>query len=263
MPNRLSKHYPIRAIVLSVVLCLVLFIAGTSPVQAADSGWGEEEIANIEQLYDSSDSLEAANKQVKQQIQSLRKQNNEKLKSIQAQLRLIDKTKLDQLKLLSDQTQKKYAPLLAEYTDLGKKAAEARKRKDKKTALIFDLKRNRIKASVTFARQEIRSKKDALASAKSQASAKAKPAKEALKEVTPLKQKITAENKRVSGFAKAKASAQQRYKEAVKKGDATAVAKELGGIVGTLSEIQTSQMKISAWEQSIANILKSAEAKLP
>ncbi|WP_435923988.1 hypothetical protein [Paenibacillus sp. DYY-L-2] len=263
MPNRLSKPNRTRVIVLSAFLCLVLFIAGTTPAQASDSGWGEEEIANIEQLYDSSDSLESVNTQVKQQIQSLRKQNNEKLKSIQAQIRLIDKTKLDQLKLLSDQTQKKYAPLLAEYTELGKKAAEARKRKDKKAALIFDLKRNRIKASVTLARQEIKSKKDALAAAKSQASAKAKPAKEALKEVTPLKQQITAENKRVSASNKAKSAAQQRYKEAVKKGDATAVAEELGGIVGTLSEIQASQKRICAWEQSIANILKSAEAKLP
>lgn len=262
MPNRPSKFNRLHAALMIVCLCLGGVAPGISSALAAEPEW-EEAITGIERLYDAYTSLEASNKLAKQQIQSLRKQNNEKLKSLQSQIRLIDKAKLDQLKLQADQIQTKHAPLLAEYTDLGKKASEARKRKDQKSALIYDLKRNRIKASVTHARQEIKSRKDALSAAKNQASAKSKAAKDALKGVTPLKQRITAENKQVSAYNKAKASSNQRYKAAVKEGDASSAAGELGGIVAVMTKIGASYSKIYEWEQDIADILESAETKLP
>ncbi|KKO52493.1 hypothetical protein [Paenibacillus sp. DMB20] len=193
----------------------------------------------------------------------LRKLNTDNLKEIHSKLKLIDKEKLDKLKSEADHARKKYEPLLAEYTDLGKKAAEARKRKDRKSAVMFDLKRNRIKASANAARQEIKVKRDALTAAKKLASAKVKAVKEALVPVQALKKQITAENKKISDYNKNRIASDKRYKSAVKLGDAIMAAAELRQIVGYLGSVQSSQKSIYEWESGIRKTIQAAESKLP
>ncbi|MGG4103205.1 hypothetical protein AAXB25_04685 [Paenibacillus lautus] len=246
-----------------VVLLIMFFLLVARPLyaEASNTGW-DAALTSIDQLYDNFTALELANKQDKQQIQVLRKQNNDKLKEINSKVQLIDKVKLDKLKTEADQTQKKYAPMLAEYTDLGKKAAEARKRKDRKSALLYDLKRNRIKASANAARQEIKLKKDALTAAKKQAAAKAKIVKDALLPVQSLKKQITAENKKITDFNKNKNEVNKRYKTAVKEGDAVKAAAELKRIVDDANQIHALQKKIFEWEGDIRSAIHAADAKL-
>ena len=247
------------------ILVLVLLIAshGTCfTVQASSTGW-DAAFTTIDQMYDSLTYLESVNKSEKLQIQNLRKQNNDKLKAINEKIKLIDRDKLNRLQSDSDQTEKKYASLLSEYSELGKKASEARKRKDQKSALLYDLKRNRIKASVTNAKQEIKSRKDALAAAKKQTAAKAKLVKDALLPVQSIKKQITAENKVISSRNKDKSAADKQYKTAVKLGDAVSAAAHLNQMIQSLSQIQASQSQIYQWEKSIAQHLKLAEGKLP
>lgn len=260
--KRRNKHQSYKVWSGLVLMCFLLFVGKPLYVEAAASGW-DDALSSIDQLYDSLIILETSNKHVKQQTTDLRKQNNDKLKEINKQIQLIDKVKLDKLKTDAEQTQKKHAPLLAQYTDFGKKAAEARKSKNKKSALMYDLKRNRIKASATAARQEIKVKKDALTTAKKQATAKAKIVKDALAPVGTLKKQITEENKRITEANGRRIAADKRYKAAIKQGDAVIAAIELKVITAELSRIQTSQKKVYDWEGNIRNTLRTAEGKLP
>ncbi|WP_410771462.1 hypothetical protein [Fontibacillus sp. BL9] len=259
---RRGKSFSLRVIIFMFILSFIFGITGPSLVQASDIVWNTA-LNNIDRLYDDFTALKTANALEKQQIQSLSKENNDKLKEINRNVQLIDKSKLDQLKSISDQAQQKYGPLLKEYTNLGKKAAEARKRKDQKSALLYDLKRNAIKTSVNQARQEIAGKKKVLASARKQATAKAKVVKDTLLGVQSLKKQITAENQHISEINKTKSAADKRYKTAVKQGNAVAAAAELELMVDALTQIQASQQKIFAWQQTIANTLKLAESRLP
>lgn len=260
--KRRSKHHSYMIWSGLVLMCFLLFVGKPTYAEAAGSGW-DDALTSIDQLYDSLIMLETSNKQVKQQTSDLRKRNNDKLKEINKQVQLIDKVKLDKLKSDAEQAQKKYAPLLAEYTELGKKATEARKSKNKKSALMYDLKRNRIKASVTAARLEIKVKRDALTAAKKQATAKAKVVKDALAPVGTHKKQVTEENKRVTEANQRRITADKRYKTAIKQGDAVSAAIELRMITGELNRIQTSLKKVYDWEGNIRNTLHTAEGKLP
>ncbi|RCX15371.1 colicin import membrane protein [Fontibacillus phaseoli] len=257
-----GKLCALRVFIFMFILSFVFWISGPTLVQASDIGWTTA-LDDIDRLYDKFSTLKAANALEKQQIQSLNKENNDKLKEINKNVRLIDKAKLDQLKSTSDQAQQKYGPLLKEYTELGKKAAEARKRKDQKSALLYDLKRNAIKTSVNHARQEIAAKKKTLTAARKQTTAKAKVVKDTLLGVQSLKKQVTAENHSIAELNKTRTAADKRYKIAVKQGNAVAAAAELGLMVDALTQIQASQQKIYAWQQTIANTLKLAESRLP
>lgn len=259
--NRRNWSICFKICTVAFIVC-VLFVAIKPPYTEASSNSWEDALTKIDQLYDSLTSLEAVNKRVKEQTQQLRKQNNDKLKAVNQQIKLIDKNKIDKLKTAVDQAQKKHAPLLAEYTELGRKAAEARKNKNKKSALMYDLKRNRIKASATAARQEIKLKKDSLTAAKSQASAKAKIVKDTLLPIQMIKKQIATENSNVTDMNKIRVTADKRYKLAIKQGDAIIAASELKRITSELDHIQRSQNKIHEWEIDIQNTIRAAEVKL-
>ncbi|MFC7679822.1 hypothetical protein [Paenibacillus sp. GCM10028914] len=260
--KRRIKHrrYMIYSRVILVSILLIMF--KPSYAEASGTAW-DAALTSIDQLYDSLTILESSNKLVKQQTQELRKQNNDKLKVINSQIQLIDKNKIDKLKTEVEQAKKKHDPLLTEYTNLGKKATEARKNNNKKAALMFDLRRNKIKDSATKARQEIKVKTDALTAAKKQASVKAKNVKDRLIPVQTIKKQITAENKQITEWNKSRIAANKRYQVAVKQGDAVIAAAELNLITSELGRIQVSQKKIYSWEVEIRNVIRDAEAKLP
>ncbi|WP_136605015.1 hypothetical protein [Paenibacillus dokdonensis] len=262
MIKRSSKYSRIGITVSILILCITLFTARPMGAKASDTGW-DSALTCIEKLHDSYISLDASNKVEKQQIQALRKQNNDKLKDINTKVQSIDKAKIDKLKVDADQIEKKFAPLLKEYTELGKKASEARKHKDQKAALLYDLKRNHIKSAAIAARQEVKTRKDALATARKQASVKAKVVKDTLTQVQTLKKHITSENLKVTDVNKTKTAADKRYKAAVKQGDAIAAAEGMRLMVGVLTQVHASQLKIFEWERQITQTLRTAEAKLP
>ncbi|MGN7166133.1 hypothetical protein ACTHSJ_09795 [Paenibacillus cellulositrophicus] len=249
---------------LTVLCCTVaLFMLGPSKADAAsDSAW-DAALQSIGVLHDSYKALDEANKLKKQQIQVLRKQNDDRLKSVNAKVQGIDKAKIDKLKSEADQAQKKYQPLLNEYTDLGKKAADARKRKDQKAALQYDLKRNQIKASASAARAEIKSRKDALAAAKKEASAKAKAVKDTLAQVQTLKKQVTAENKKITAANSTRSASDKRYKAAIKLGNAITATAELTVMYKELGKISASLNQIYQWEKQIDSVIRTAETKLP
>ncbi|GGO05268.1 hypothetical protein [Saccharibacillus kuerlensis] len=258
-----KKRRPLRLAALLLVFTLTLsFAAPQGRTYAADGAWASA-LSGIDTLYDGYTALETANKIEKLEIQTLRKDTAARLKNVNAAIKAIDKPKIDRLAAEWAALKSKYAAVIGQYSDLGKQASAARKRKDKKNADLLDLKRNKLKPSVNAAKIEIKNAQNALAAAKKQAAAKAKIVKDTLAPVKALKQQITAENKSIAGFNKTRAAAYKRYRSSVKQGNAITAAAEMTLMYTQLGKIHSSQQKIYGWEKQISTAVKSAAAKLP
>lgn len=259
MKQQKCRHVLVPAISCCLMLILLL---GFLPGKAEAGSW-DTALNTVDGLYDSVSAMDSVIKLEKQNTQVLRKSNDAVQKAINESVKNIDKSKLTELKAAADQAEKKYAPLLADYANLGKQITAAKKNKDKKTADLLDLKRNRLKPSVDAAKLEIKNKKAALSAAKQAAAAKTKLVKDALAPVTVLRKQITEENKLIAASNKSRAVADKLYKSAVKQGNAVTAAAELTIIYGELGKVHSSQQKIYSWEKQITSVLTSAKAKLP
>lgn len=258
--NKGSKGSRRWIVAITVLLAFLLNL----PMQAtaAEEGWNGA-LTQIEQLHGSFTLLESGIKLEGAEIRALRKKNNDALKVVNTRVQAIDQVEIGRLTAAAKQTEEKHAPLLKEYSDLGKQATVARKAKDTKKALLLDLKRNKIKASATTARADIKLKKDTLALAKKQAAAKAMLVKEALVPVQTLKKQIAAENKTVSAAEKIRSDANKRYRAAVKQGDAILAMTEMQLVFNQMTKIRESQGKLYRSEEQIAALIRTAETKLP
>lgn len=258
MSNRLVH----RLTPLLLIVALVFSFPASGRASSAGDVWAAA-LSGIDALYDGYTALETANKIEKQAIQALRKDNEARLKTVNAAVKAIDKAKIDRLTADAAAAQNRHAALLKQYGDLGKQASDARKRKDKKNADLLDLQRNKLKPSVDAAKSEIAKAKEALASAKKQAAAKAQVVKNALTPVTALKKQVTAENKTIAAYNKTRAASYKRYRSSIKSGGAITAAAELTLMYTQLNKIHASQQKIYGWEKQIAAAIQSAAAKIP
>lgn len=229
---------------------------------AADPQW-DASYSALGGLHDLLAAADLAIRDIREQYLTLRKRNTELQKDIYARIKLIDKTKLERLYSEAEQAKRKYAPLLEEYARLSKQGTEARKQKNRKQALMADMKRNRIKGAVEAARTEIKKKQAAAAAAKQEAIAKSKSVKEAMTPIQPLRKKITSENKRIAELNKSRTAVNKRYKAAVKHGDAVGAALGMKTMVDQLQQILNSRKSILAWEREVQQALKKAETRLP
>ncbi|UQZ36202.1 hypothetical protein C2I18_23365 [Paenibacillus sp. PK3_47] len=243
------------------LLIVLMLFSGYAP-QAAAEAW-DSALDEIHSLYSNYTELQVTLKSENAATQALRKQNNIDLAAINKQLQSTDLELLNKLKSEAEAVQKKHAPLLTQYSSLGKQASEARKAKNLKSATLLDIKRNKLKVAAEAAKAEVKAKTTALSKARAAAAAKVKPAKDALLPAAALKKQITAENKKVSAAKSVRSQADKSYKSAVKNGDAVAAAAAMKKSYAKMGEIRTMGQQIYRWEKQIASILRTAEAKLP
>lgn len=251
----------IKRTLLFIGILALLSLSSPTPISAAND-W-DSALDNINSLYGNYTSLQVTIKSNTSNIQKLRKQNNAILKSINTVIASTDKALLERLASEVTTIQKKHAPLLEQYSILGKQSTAAKKANDPKTATLLDLKRNKLKASVVQARAEIKTKTDALAAARKQTTLKLKPVRDALAPVTSLKKQITAENKNLTVAQKLRSEADSQYKTAVKQGDAVTAATGMKSSYEQMMRIHTLQQRIYSWEQKIELALNLAKSKLP
>ncbi|CAH1190444.1 hypothetical protein PAECIP111892_00193 [Paenibacillus auburnensis] len=244
------------------LLVVLALLTGNSIQAAAASGW-DEALDQINELYSSYISLQETVKAESKRNQALRKQNISDLAAINARLELTDQALLSRLKSEAEAVQKKHAMLLAQYSALSKQAAAARKAGNLKSVTALDLQRNKLKPAVTAARAEIKSKNTALAVAKAAASARNKPAKDALSPIAGFRKQVTAGNKQVSEIQTVRSEADKRYKAAVKAGDAVTAAAAMKLSCTKMEDIRTWLTQINNLEQKITTALRLAETKLP
>lgn len=244
------------------VVLVAAFLTCNLTLVSAATGW-DSALDDINSLHGNYTALQATLKTDNSKIQKLRKQNNDALKSIRTVIQSTDQALLSRLSSEASSVQKKHAPLLEQYSTLSKQSTAAKKAKDLKTVTLLDLKRNKLKAAVTLARAEIKTKTTALAAARKQTAAKLKPVKDALAPITALKKQITAESKNLAATQKVRAEADKQYKAAVKQGDAVRAATELKSSYEQMKRIHSMQQNIYSWEQKTSPALRAAESKLP
>lgn len=246
------------------IMLVILFFLVTSNFSHASAAteW-DSALEDINALHNNYTSLQDTLKNDSLKIQKLRKVNNDDLKSINLLILSIDEPLLTRLRAEAAAIQNKHAPLLKQYSELGKQSTAAKKAKDLKTATILDLKRNKLKSAVMLARAEVKTKTDALAAARKLTATKTKPAKDALVIVTTLKKQIAVENKNVSAAQKVRSEADKQYKIAVKQGDAISAATEMRISYEQMLQIHAMQQTLYSWEQKISVALRTAESKLP
>lgn len=239
-----------------------IFLASATQTIAATSQW---DIAweGLNALHDQVSLLKMSLEQESNAIKELRKRNNEALKTVNAKGKTIDQALLNRLQTEAKSAEKKYAPLLDQYTSISKQAAAAKKSKNKKSADLLDLKRNQLKVSATAARSEIKTKKTAYSSAKKQASAKIKVVKDALVPVQNVKKQIAAENKKIAQVRKALTASDKAYRSSVKDGNAVSAMVHLKLVYDFTGQIHASQTKIFNWEKEISRLITAASTKIP
>lgn len=248
-----------RAASLLMVLAILL---GNHPLPAAAADW-DSALEEIHNLYGDYTGLQETMKSEISRNQTLRKQNIADLSAINSQLKSMNSSLLSRLKSEAEAMKKKHAPLLEQYTSLGKQASAARKAGNLKAATTLDLKRNKLKAAANAARVEIKGKTAALAEARVATSISVKPAKEALAPVQGLRKQITAQSKKVSELQALRSEADKRYRAAVRTGDAVTAAAEMKLSYAKMSEIRSMLQQIYSGEQKISAALRSAEPKIP
>ncbi|WNS45926.1 hypothetical protein [Paenibacillus sp. MMS20-IR301] len=247
----------------SIVILIVLTLwAGPAQQTSAASDW-DTALDEIHNLYPGYTALQVSLKSDIQQNQTLRKQNNTALADINTRLLATNAAQLTRLRTAAEAVQKKHAPLLQQYTDLGKQATAARKAGTMQNAAVLDIKRNKLKSAATAARAEVKAATSALAEAKAAAAAINKPAKDALAPVAGLRKQITAQNKLVAAAQADRSGADKSYKAAVKAGDAGKAAAAMKLSYSRMTEIRTLVGRMYSWEGQISSALRSAEAKLP
>lgn len=245
-----------------VCLLLLALWAGHAPLAVAAAEW-DSSLEDIHALYNDYTALQMTLKSENQRTLTLRKQNNADLAAIHLKLQATDASLLNRLKSEAAALKNKHAPLLEEYSSLGKQIAAARKAGNLKSATLLEIKRNRLKAAAAAARAEVKTKNTLLAAARAQAAAKIKPAKDALAQVADLKKQITAQNKTASAAQTERAKADKRYKAAIQAGDAIAAATAMKLSYAKMGEIRTLGQMSYSWEQKITLALRTAESKLP
>lgn len=251
----------LRCLICLLILMTILAVQVPPRAEAA-SDW-DSALEDIHSLYSDYIGLQKTIKAENLRIQTLRKQNNSDLSAINSRLKATDADLLSRLKAEAEAAQKKHAPLLEQYSLLGKQATAARKANNLKSATILEIKRNKLKTAATAARAEVKSKTTALSEARALTAAKTKSAKDALAPIIVLKKQITAESKEVSTLQTVRSAADKRYKAAVKLGDAVTAAAEMKISYATMIDIRSKGQQIYTWEQKITAVLRSAEAMLP
>lgn len=232
------------------------------PLVSATDRW-DTALVQVDMVYDDVATLKVTTSSETKRIQDQRTKNNALLKQLNVKITAIDVEWIKKLQLEADQTRKKHTPLLEQYTTLSKQASAAKKNKNKKLADLLDLKRNKLRASVEAARNDIKAKNAALSIAKKHRATKVKVVKDALAPVQVYKKKITAENKTIAAIKQIYSAAEKRYRASVKQGNAITAAADITLMYEQMVIIHTSLQKVDDWEKQIAQTIVIAESKLP
>ncbi|MBJ6360718.1 hypothetical protein ACFOQM_05280 [Paenibacillus sp. GCM10012307] len=259
--SRITSKVFKMLLVAAISVLMVLFTGLPKTGAAAGDSWGQA-LSSLDSLYDSFIKLESEVKLDKQNIQALKTQNNEQLKSVNEKLRTIGKAQIGRLQETVDLTVKKHGPLLVQYAELGSQLAEATKRKDQKAAALLKLKHSRLKSPVEAAKAEIKQKKQLLAAARKQATAQVRDIKDTLGPVHNLKGQTSEENKLAIEAGRRLSEASKRHRSAIKEGDAVSAAAELAAMYAELGKIHASQQRILSYEKQSVKLLATAVHKL-
>lgn len=227
-------------------------------VASADSSTA----AKLNALYKELGTLLEQDRNSETKIKALHYRNEEALIALRKQIREMDAGKLDKLSTQVLQTKNKYEPLFTRYTAANKQITVAKPLKNKLLNSLLRAQADALKLSVQLARQDIRSKEDALRTAKTATALKIKNARNTLATIDPLKVQIKAQRSAASLPRKSLSPVWTNFKYAIKQGEAKSTLDSLSTLVRLSRQIMDQQNKIDALEIKISEIITRLKAQI-
>ncbi|MBC8079846.1 MAG: hypothetical protein H7X86_05850 [Gorillibacterium sp.] len=189
--------------------------------------------------------------------------NEEILVGLLQQMKKIDATHIEQLKLDAEQARKRHKPLLDLYQSLNNQADTASSLGGKKLASALRSQASLMKIPVQLARQDIKAKDSALKAAKDKAAQTAKKIRDTLSGIDSCKVRIRAGRSAAVSIKTSFSSLWKTFKGAVKKNEVQTAASTLPTLVNlTRNQVDNLESQYNL-ETKISDILALAKKQLP
>ncbi|MNI01087.1 hypothetical protein D3C73_539160 [compost metagenome] len=196
-------------------------------------------------------------------ISTLHYENEAQVSAIRQQIREIHDDKIAKLEAQVKDLKNKYQPLFDSNTALTRQVSTAKKLKDKTLYKMLSAQSDVLKTAAAFARQEIRTKQDALTAAKKEKTHLTKKIRGVLAEIDPVKNKIKAEKSILSGQNKLITTEWTNFKSAIKKSDADRTSDSLARLLTCSAKIHSLKQNMYNMEVSISSIIKRSKDLIP
>lgn len=174
----------------------------------------------------------------------------------------IDASKLQRIGLQLKQTKERYQPLFERYTTLNKQIAAARALKSKELNSLLGLQAEMMKSAVQSARQDVRTKEEALRAAKAEANRKMKELRGSLAGVDLLEANIKTLKQETAKANKHITPAWKSLNEYAKKGDASGAVASLSTLLTLIRQIGGHKQEIHRLEGRIDDLIRNVKHRL-
>ncbi|GAB6988802.1 hypothetical protein [Paenibacillus pini] len=219
--------------------------------------------ARFNSLYNELLQLQTQIEQTDQSFNTLHYRNEESLTTVRKQVQQINAAQLLKLASAVKQTQERYKPLFVMYTSLGNQLSVARKLKNKQLTSLLSTQLEAAKITVQLAREDIRSKQNALSTTRSKTTQLQKSIRSELSSIHTLKIHIKAEKSNVSTLNKGLSPLWKNVTQSIKINDAAAAYNALSQVTSKLRQMESGKQKIITIERKIETIIQSAKSKTP
>jgi hypothetical protein len=241
----------------TVELTVPVKLSFDKAVTAADKQTADK----LTSLYGELGTLLKQDKDAEATIKALHYRNEEATIALRKQIRLIDSDKLSKLTAQVRTTKERYQPLFDAYASANKQIAIAKPLKNKTLNALLRTQADALKLSVQYAREDIRSKEAALASAKKATSSTIAAARDSLSAIDPVKVQIKAQRSAASLPRGSLSPVWTNFKYAIKKSETKGTLDSLSTLVMLSRQIVEQQRKIYALEEKIASVISQTKAR--
>lgn len=189
--------------------------------------------------------------------------NEEAQKAVRQSIKKIDEAKLSKLASDVTRTKEHYKPLFALYKSINEKIDAAKLLKDKDLNALLRAQAEPTKIAVQLAREDIRSKEQALKNAKDAVARTAKAVRDTLSAIEPLKAQIKAQKSALDVPKKRLPLEWKDFTGKVKKSDAQGSSEALSAVVASTRQVIERKQAIHSLEKKIADVILKAKAQIP
>ncbi|MFS0724569.1 hypothetical protein [Paenibacillus sp. 1P07SE] len=198
-----------------------------------------------------------------ERIRTLHYATEERMAKLRTAIRQIDDRKIAQLEQQVQQSKARYKPILDMNASLNKQIAAAKPLKNKELNARLRSQSDQLKWAVQVAKSDIRSKEDALKTAKAAKTKTTKKLRDMLAAVDPVKVQVRASKSTISATKKHAATAWKAANQAVRSNDAPAASSAFATLVKVSGQLVAEKQKQHGLEVKISDIVAKVERELP
>ena len=219
--------------------------------------------SKLDQQYKQVQANQAQEAQWDDRIRTLHFANEEQIAKLRTAIRQIDDRKIAQLEQQLQQTKNRYKPILDMNASLNKQIAAAKPLKNKDLNARLKAQSEQLKWAVQVARDDIRSKEQALKTAKSNKTKTTKKMRDMLAAIDPVKVQVRSAKSTISATKKHAATAWKHANQAVRKKEANESLKAFGTLITVSRQLVTEKQKQHGLEVKISEIVTKVTREMP